>query len=216
VDLLACLDCVRCNVVSFRATEHTSVIPLSASLVLFTTLLLPLLLLLLPIPIPIPILIPISIPNNTPNSPIFPPTQPVLQRSILPIRLLPHTRLPLPLPLRPHRHPALRPFLRNLQLLRQQPPRDLPVLRTRARGLRFDDQARGEVLELHGGGGFVLLWGVSEAGLEGGGVGKRGFGGGGRKGGDERFSDRRARCLLRRTLRFRIRGRWGGGTFALL
>ncbi len=48
--------------------------------------------------------------------------------------------------------------------------------------MRFDDQARGEVLELHGGGGFVLLWGVSEAGLEGGGVGKRGFGGGERVG----------------------------------
>ena len=71
-------------------------------------------------------------------------------------------------------------------LFRSQPPRDLPVLRTRARGLRFDDQARGEVLELHGGGGFVLFWGVSEAGLEGG-VLEKGVLGGGRRVGTNDF-----------------------------
>jgi len=52
--------------------------------------------------------------------------------------------------------------------------------------LRFDDQARGEVLELHGGGGFVLFWGVSEAGLEGG-VLEKGVLGGGRRVGTNDF-----------------------------
>lgn len=83
--------------------------------------------------------------------------RPLLQLPILPPRLLHLTRLLLARALSPNRIPALIALQQSLDFISQDLPRDLLILGSGARGLRFHHYAGGFVDELDGGVGFVLL-----------------------------------------------------------
>jgi hypothetical protein len=80
----------------------------------------------------------------------------LLQSSIFPLALLHSTTLPPPLGLPYYSDPTLLPLLNLLDSIGQHLSRNLPILCAGAGGLYFEDESGGDVLQLHGGGSFIL------------------------------------------------------------